>query len=318
MVKARTNKQMASTAGPSQLRSDASRRGHVDRGVVIENKLHSSGPSSLPVLSAVRSPRTAFLKRGGVSASGDEILKWIGDFRLREDRPNYGFDIADFNAIDSNSQTAGAIWSKAINHGPVYAHRLVSLVIRGNNSVKTTREQLADMLKAVVAPDLETIKILRPGISSGSFEEALYGFLSAPSERATLKHVSLCWCCCYQTGLSKYLESAAASRLVLLHLQTNAANVKDTILHALAGGHRFPNLRRLSLQNIQGLTAKNLLDALQTRYMRGHRRPLSVEITSDVSTDISKRARVLQITMKRIGPDDLLVKPAKRVKEELD
>ncbi|TRM68675.1 hypothetical protein BD626DRAFT_482444 [Schizophyllum amplum] len=84
--------------------------------------------------------------------------------------------------------------------------------------------------------------------------------------------------------------------------------MKDTILHALAGGHRFPNLRTLSLQNIQGLTAKNLLDALQTRYMRGHRRPLTVEITSDVSTDISDRARILRITMKRIGPDDLLVR----------
>ncbi|TRM63217.1 hypothetical protein BD626DRAFT_592282 [Schizophyllum amplum] len=251
MVKVQTNKQRASPAGPSQF---TIRRGRRDNPRLRnEADLNTAGPSSSNFLLTDRSPRTAFLKRAAaVSASGDEIFRWIEDFGLREDRPNYGFDIADFGVIDTKCETAVAIWDRYIGQGRVCARRLISFVIRGNNSNQTTRTQLTDMLNAIEAPSLETVKILRPGLSCRTFEEALYGFLCAPSERTTLKHVSLCWCCCYQTGLSKYLESAAASRLVLLRLQTNAANVKDTILHALAGGHRFPNLRTLSLQNIQG------------------------------------------------------------------
>ncbi|TRM68670.1 hypothetical protein BD626DRAFT_534631 [Schizophyllum amplum] len=185
MVKVQTNKRRASPAGPSQF--STIRRGRRDNPSLRNDAdLNTTGPSSSNFLLTARSPRTAFLKRAAaVSASGDEIFKWIEDFGLREDQPNYGFDIADFGAIDTKCERAVAIWDRFIGQGPVHARRLISFVVRGSNSNQTARTQLTDLLNVIEAPNLETVKILRPGLSCRTFEEALYGFLSASSESLT-------------------------------------------------------------------------------------------------------------------------------------
>ncbi|TRM63983.1 hypothetical protein BD626DRAFT_493402 [Schizophyllum amplum] len=294
MVKTKTNKQRSSPGPSTRPKQNASPRGGASSGVVRKD-----APAVVPGTSSsghdfpVRAT-TKFLKRTSEFASGDEIILWISEFCQREDRPNYGVA----------NETAIRIWERAVYHGPVFASRLISFVVGGNNSKATTQTQLADLLDAIEAPDLKTVAILRPGLSSKYFERAVYDFLSAST---ALKHVSLSWHCCFQAGFSEYLESNAASRLMSLSLQTNA-DIKHRVLYALVEGHGFPYLRKLSLQNIQGLTAQRLLSALETRYVRGQQRRLAVEVTCKVPDDIVKRARALGITFTQIGPDDLLVK----------
>ncbi|KAL1719969.1 hypothetical protein EV715DRAFT_272369 [Schizophyllum commune] len=174
---------------------------------------------------------------------------------------------------------------------PIVAHRLRDLVLRGNNSERDSRTDLADALRGVILPDLQTMKILRK-----YFEEAAFYLLTVCGETGKLKHVSLQWHCTYEAGFTKWLESDAAANLVTLRLQTNA-NVRSRITDALKSGHWFPKLRRLML-----------LGTLKARYEHGLRRRLDVEITGEVPKDVMRAARDIKVVFRTV--DETLLEKA--------
>ncbi|KAI4520058.1 hypothetical protein K525DRAFT_248954 [Schizophyllum commune Loenen D] len=223
----------------------------------------------------------------------------------------YGLNFLDILPIGDDAKLKRVIKLALVQ--PITAHRLNSLVIRGNNSDAVVQTELADALHGILLPDLETIKILRPGRSSAYFERAIYHLFMLWGETGELRHVSLQWHCCYQAGFTKWLESAGAANLATLRLQTNA-DVRTRITDALKGGHWFPKLRRLSLLNIQGLTPKTLLETLRVRYNHGMRRRLVVEITGDVPSAIVKAAQKINVVFQSVA-DGTPLEPTPHIEE---
>ncbi|KAI5891783.1 uncharacterized protein SCHCODRAFT_02581932 [Schizophyllum commune H4-8] len=232
-------------------------------------------------------------------ASAAHLLTLVRVALLRDDLTKiYGIDMTDVLPIGEDA-VLKRIVDKAFHH-PITAHRLRLLIIRGNNTDPIVRTELADVLRALELPHLKAIKILRPGFSCRYFEEAVYLLLFKAGKKGVLKHVSLQWNCTYGAGLTRYLESSATANLVTLRLQTNA-DVRTRITDALGRGHRFPKLRRLSLVHIQGLTPALLLDTLQTRFDRGLRNRLVVEITGEVPKAVVKAGREINVVFRSVG-----------------
>ncbi|KAL1676425.1 hypothetical protein EV122DRAFT_253284 [Schizophyllum commune] len=222
--------------------------------------------------------------------------------RIRGCPKSYGLRIPDIIPMGGDLDLS-EILKRALRK-PVVARRLRVLVIRGNNSEPASRYELTSAFLSLIMPDLRSIKILRPGISSGDWEQALYLLFVECGESGKLQHVALQWHCCYQAGFTKWLESKAAANLVTLRLQTNA-DVRTRITDALSGGHWFPKLRRLSLIHIQGLTPEVLIKKLQTRYDHGLHHRLIVEITDEVSPAVLAIAREINVAFRTVS-DSLL------------
>ncbi|KAL1685834.1 hypothetical protein GGG16DRAFT_129123 [Schizophyllum commune] len=239
-------------------------------------------------------------------ATAAQFLLLLQEAPWREDLTEiYGVDMLDVLPIDGDARLRRVVRNALAC--PIVAHRLRDLVLRGNNSERDSRTDLADALRGVILPDLETIKILRKGYSCRYFEEAAFDLLTVCGETGKLKHVCLQWHCTYEAGFTKWLESDAAANLVTLRLQTKA-NVRSRITDALKSGHWFPKLRRLSLVNIQGLTAEVLLGTLKARYEHGLRRRLDVEITGEVPKDVVMAARDIKVVFRTV--DETLLEKA--------
>ncbi|KAI5891775.1 uncharacterized protein SCHCODRAFT_02689892 [Schizophyllum commune H4-8] len=241
-------------------------------------------------------------------ATAAHLLVLVREAPRRSDLTKiYGIDLSDVLPIGEDAALANII-RKALAR-PITAYRLRELILRGNNSAPDSRIDLANALRGVKMPDLEAIKILRKGYSCRYFEEAGFDLLTECGESGKLKHVSLQWHCTYGAGFTKWLESDATAKLITLRLQTNA-DVRTRITDALVRGHRFPQLRRLSLVNIRGLTPQRLLDTLQTRDARmDKRRRLDVDITAEVSKEVKIAGHKIHVYFHSV--DETLLENAK-------
>ncbi|KAL1743547.1 hypothetical protein HDZ31DRAFT_40678, partial [Schizophyllum fasciatum] len=239
-------------------------------------------------------------------ASAAEALSWAGQLR-RKGKGTYGYYIQNMlpDELDDDDEATQALNEAMCN--PVPDPGLRTLVIGGNNTDPLSQVEVANYLTAVRPGNLESAKIFRPGRSSAYFEAPLYGFLMHPGRTGALKQLTLQWHCCLQAAFTAYLESDASSSLRTLRLQTNA-DIRCRIADALVSGHCFPSLRRLTLMNIQGLTAPMLLGRLRTRHMKGFKRRLRVEMTGVVSDGVQEAAQRLNISMISVS-DDCLEEP---------
>ncbi|TRM65145.1 hypothetical protein BD626DRAFT_214288 [Schizophyllum amplum] len=314
MVNSKSNKQKVAPSAPIHPKQKTP----FASSVKPPSPKRTRGAAAGVVSSITPSPaaRTKFINRipdnEGHQATVENIVDWIYTLCERDDKPNYGINVANVvpngTSIDDSDDESDdgspaemdpvGAWLKSPQLlEPIFAHRLTSFVVGGNNSNQASQDQLADLFTALCAPQLETAKILRPGRSTKNFESALYRLLSRAPKRKTLTKVCLEMRFCWLVGLQDYLASEAASHLTTLHLRTNA-NVKDTIVAALVGpGHRFPNLCKLSVLDVPGLSAQDLLQTLSNRRELGHKRRLIVNISDEVTPETRKRALAMNIVM---------------------
>ncbi|KAL1729305.1 hypothetical protein EV714DRAFT_213109 [Schizophyllum commune] len=189
--------------------------------------------------------------------------------------------------------------STALTRSVVDARGLTNFTVLGDNSLKDATHQLAQLLYILHAPNVNEVKILRPGRSTKYYERAVYHFLSNLSTRTSLQHVNLNMQCCYKPGLGKYLRSPAARHLVSFRLQTSA-NVEEYLVGALLNSHMLPNLQQLTLRGIPELTPERLFENLRKRYDAGHTLPLLVEWDRKIPAEIVSAARKLRIFFQKL------------------
>ncbi|KAL1664633.1 hypothetical protein GGF50DRAFT_114872 [Schizophyllum commune] len=209
-------------------------------------------------------------------------------------KPTYDIDCSDI-------AYSAALTPQVITQHRIYAARLKSLTLRGNNSESKRQRQHIALLLMMRAWDLETFKVLRPGRATTEFDTAVFEFAENRTDPAKLKHLHLNMRFAHRAGLQKYLRTNSAANLETLRLKTNT-DIQSILIEALVTGTQLPALRTLILR-IKKFAPSQLLDALEARHRSLGARDMlhTLEIAAPLAQATIERARRMGITLTEVA-----------------